>query len=54
MIFIKTTRSHPFPNNKYDNYYYNRLFKTLKYIILRPSRLTFLELLISGFSPMEI
>ena len=54
MAFVEITRFYPFPNNKYDNYYYNRLFKILKRVVLRPLYFAFLELLINSSSPVEV
>ena len=54
MVFIEITHFHPSRNSGYDNYYRNRPFKILKYIMIYPLYLAFLKLLTGGFSPMEI
>ena len=54
MISIGTTHSYFSQNNKFNNYHYNRPFKILKYIVLRPLYFASLKLLTSGFPSVEM
>ena len=54
MISVGTIYSYSFRSSECDNYYHNKPFKILKYIVLWPLGFTSSKLLISSFSSVEI
>ena len=54
MVFAETIHSHFSRSSGYDNYYYNRLSKILKYMMSLSLYLAFLELLTSGSSFVKV